>query len=378
MKFVYLNECEVPKGMSYYMRYREALEEARWADEMGFDTFGFSEQHFVQSGYTVSAPEVFLGAVAVCTKQIKLRNLAVVLLRFNHAVRIAERLATLDLLSQGRMEIGTARSNNFDYMKALGVDPTRTREEWRETLEVVVRALVQPRLEFHGTFYDIDPISVVPKMYQTECPPIFVSATSIPTHQTAGELGIGAMTFENWFGWEYLEQCIRAYQTALQRAQPIGGLWRVNRTQSLLSFPSHCAATRAQAIEEARSTIVGLLEAVSHQYASLASHGGGDYAYLARIRELEAHKADIDYLYDTSPALIVGTPDEVIERLKKLEQMGIGEIILKIDGGYGHQAVMRSLEMFGKYVIPEFRHPGSIPPNDFELLGVEGTKPWLL
>jgi alkanesulfonate monooxygenase SsuD/methylene tetrahydromethanopterin reductase-like flavin-dependent oxidoreductase (luciferase family) len=364
--------------MSYYVRYREALDEARWADEMGFDVFGFSEQHFVQSGYTVSAPEVFLGAVAVCTKHIRLRNLAVVMLRFNHAVRIAERLATLDLLSRGRMEIGTARSNNFSYMKALGVDPTQTREEWRETLEVVVRALVEPQLEFHGKFYDIDPISVVPRMYQTECPPIFVSATSTPTHQTAGELGIGAMTFENWFGWDYLEECIRIYQSALRNAKPIGGLWRVNPTQSLLSFPSHCAATRKQAIEEARTTIVGLLEAVSHQYAALASHGGGDYAYLARIRELGERKADIDYLYDTSPALIVGTPDEVIERLKKLEKMGIDEIILKIDGGYGHQAVMRGLEMFGKYVIPEFRNPRAIPPNDFELLGVEGIKPWLL
>ena len=89
MKFVYLNECEIPKGMPYYVRYREALEEARCADEMDFDVFGMSEQHFVQSGYTVSAPEVFLGAVAVSTERIKLRNLSVVMLRFNHAVRIA-------------------------------------------------------------------------------------------------------------------------------------------------------------------------------------------------------------------------------------------------------------------------------------------------
>ena len=378
MKFVYLNECEIPKGMPYYVRYREALEEARCADEMDFDVFGMSEQHFVQSGYTVSAPEVFLGAVAVSTERSKLRNLSVVMLRFNHAVRIAERLATLDLLSKGRMEIGTARSNNFEYMKVFGVDPKQTREEWRETLEVVVRALVEPQLEFHGKFYDIDPINVVPKMYQTECPPISVSSTSTQTHQTAGELGIGAMTFENWFGWEYLEECISAYKKALKNAEPIDGLWSMNRTQSLLTFPSHCAATREAAIEESRTTIHGLLEAVSHLYISLATKGGGDYSYLGRIKDLEKHKTDIDYLYDASPALLVGTPDEVIERLKKLEKMGINEVILKIDGGYGHQAVMRSLEMFGKYVIPEFRNPRAIPENDFELLGVEGIKPWLL
>ncbi len=111
--------------------------------------------------------------------------------------------------------------------------------------------------EYHGKHYDFEPVDVAPKLYRHKCPPMFVSASSYETHHSAGLLGIGATTFDNWFGWEYVERC------------------------------------------------------------------------------------------------------------KQLEKMGVDEVILKIDG-YGHQANMRSIEMFGKYVIPEFDHPQAIPSNDWE------------
>ncbi len=373
MKFALINECAVTAGMAYHTRYHESLKEIQWAEEMGFDVVGTSEQHFVASGYTVSAPEVFLGAVAALTSTIKIRPMSIVMLKYNHPIRIAERLATIDILSKGRLEIGTARSNNIEYMNAFGVDASQTRSEWRETLEVTVRSLVETPMEFHGEHYDFAPLNVIPKMYQSQCPPLYVSATSAQTHTRAGEMGIGAMTFENWFGWEYLAECISAYQDGLTRAQPVDDLWQVTRAQSLLTFPAHCAATREQAMAESRSTVLGLFNAVSHMYTSLAAQGGGEYAYLDRIKDLDSHKFDMQYLMDSSPALVVGTPDDVIERLKRLETMGIDEVILKIDG-YGHAVTMRSIEMFGKYVIPEFRNPRAIPKNDWEAMGVEGVE----
>ena len=376
MKFALLNECAVPKGTAYHVRYHEALKEIQRAEEMGFDVVGSSEQHFVESGYTVSAPEVFLGAVAVVTSTIKIRPMSIVMLKYNHPIRIAERLATIDILSNGRLEIGTARSNNIVYMNAFGVDPSQTREEWRETLEVTVRALVENPLEFHGRHYDIDPVNVVPKMVQRDCPPLYVSATSTQTHTTAGEMGLGVMSFENYFGWEYLAECIAAYQDGCNRASPIDGLWRPTRAQSLLTFPAHCAATREQAMAESRTTVIGLFNAVSHMYMALAREGG-DYAYLDRIKGLAQHKNDMDYLMESTPAVVIGTPDEVIERIKVLEKMGIDEVILKIDG-YGHQITLNSIEMFGKYVIPEFKSPRTIPANDWDALGVDGVERNLL
>lgn len=377
MRFGLITEAEVQKGMPYSVRYHEVLKEAVYAEEMGFDFWGSSEQHLVPSAYTITAPETFYGAVAALTSTIKLRHMSVVMLKYNHPIRIAERLATLDIICKGRLELGTARSNNIAYLKAFGVDPTTTRQEWRETLEVVVRALTEAPFEFHGEHYDFDPTNVVPKLYGPNCPPLYVSASSTETHKTAGELGIGSMTFDNWFGWEYAEKCVEAHREGLESAAPIAGLYETNPHMSFLTFPAHVAATRERAIEEARSSILGLFNHVTHLYLEMAqgekASGGQGYGYLERMEDLVDHKDDIDYLIDHSPTLLIGDPDEVIERIKRYQKIGFDEVILKLDG-FGHQNTLRSIEMFGKYVFPEFKNPGAIPENDWEDVGVEVSK----
>jgi len=380
MRFGLITEAEVAKRMPYSVRYHEVIKEAVFAEEMGFDFWGTSEQHLIPSAYTVSAPETLYGAIAALTSTIKLRHMSVVMLRYNHPIRIAERLATLDIISKGRVELGTARSNNIAYLKAFAVDPTQTRTEWRETLEATLRALMESPFEFHGTHYDIDPVDVSPKLYGPQCPPVYVSASSIDTHRNSGELGIGSMTFDNWFGWDYLQECLEAHQKGLLEAKPISGLYEVNPHMSFLTFPAHVAATRRQAIEEARPQILGLFNHVTHLYLDMAREekaaGGAGYEYLGRMEDLVDHSDDVEYLIEHSPTLLIGDPDQVIERIKRYAELGIDEVILKIDG-YGHHTTMRSIEMFGKYVFPEFKNPRAIPANDWEHVGVS-VKEYLL
>jgi alkanesulfonate monooxygenase SsuD/methylene tetrahydromethanopterin reductase-like flavin-dependent oxidoreductase (luciferase family) len=345
-----------------------------FAEEMGFDFWGTSEQHFVPSAYAVSAPETLYGAVAALTSRITIRHMSVVMLRYNHPIRIAERVATLDILSKGRLELGTARSNNIEYLKAFGVDPVTTREEYRETVEVVVRALMESPFEYHGKFYDFGPTSIVPRLHGPKCPPMYVSATSIETHRSSGELGIGSMTHDNWFGWDYMKQCVSAHQEGLRSAKPVGGLYAINPHLALLTFPAHVAATRAKAIEEAKHSVLGLFNHVSQLYLGLAraekEKGGTGYSYFEGMEALvEKGSKNIEYLIDNSPTILIGDPEQVIKRIKEYEAAGFDEVILKIDG-YGHSAVMRSIEMFGKYVFPEFRNPRGIPANDWESVGV--------
>lgn len=378
MRFVFVTEAGLVKGQPYRTRLHEVVEEAVFAEKMGFDVFGVSEQHFVKTAYTVSAPEVLLGAVAQATHSIKLRHMSVVALKFNHAIRIAERLATLDILSRGRLEFGSARSNNIAYLKTFGVDPKKTRTEWRETLEVTIRALMESPLEFHGEYYDIDPVDVNPKLYGSACPPLYVSATSTETHRTAGRLGLGAMTFDNWYGWDYVRECYAEYDKGLLEVQPIGGLYEPTRSRSMLAFPAHCAATREQAFAEARPLAEGILSVVIHQYLELAKGGGGDYAYLKQMKDLEAHMTDIEYVMNMSPGIMIGTPDDCIERIKSYEALGADEVICRIDG-MGHQVNLRSLEMFGKHVIPEFKNPCGVPAtNDWEDLGIANVPSFLV
>ena len=123
MRVGLLQEGEVLPGATYDSRYREMIEEVVLADRLGFSTWGTSEQHFSPPRFTVSAPEVLYAAIASRTEQIKLRPMAAVLLAWNHPILVAERLATLDIVSHGRAELATARSNNLYTLEAFGVDP---------------------------------------------------------------------------------------------------------------------------------------------------------------------------------------------------------------------------------------------------------------
>src|SRR5262245_51525279 len=106
MKFTLFTEGDTHRGYSVTQRYDEMIREAQYAEEMGFYGWGCSEQHFVGPACTTSAPEVLYGAVAFATSRIKLRTMSTVLLHFNHPLRIAERLATIDVISHGRLELG--------------------------------------------------------------------------------------------------------------------------------------------------------------------------------------------------------------------------------------------------------------------------------
>ena len=137
MRFGLLQEGLLDAGTDGHRRYHEMVEEAVIAEEAGFDFYANSEQHFIVTPdlVSVSSPEVFLTYVAARTSRIRLRTASTVLLEFNHPVRVAERLATLDVLSGGRAELGTARSNNVNTLEAFGVDPTTTRAQWTESIQ---------------------------------------------------------------------------------------------------------------------------------------------------------------------------------------------------------------------------------------------------
>ncbi|MGD9762829.1 MAG: LLM class flavin-dependent oxidoreductase [Candidatus Binatia bacterium] len=375
MRFGFLTEGDTPRGASVANRYHEVIREAQFAEQMGFDFWGCSEQHFTGPVATISAPEVLLGAVAQATSRIKIRTMSFVMLHLNHPIRSAERLATLDILSNGRMEFGTARGNNAAVVSSFKIDADNTKAEWRETLEVIVKALTTDPLEHHGRFYDIDPTNVWPRLYQREFPPIYLSSTSIDTHIAAGKLGIGPM-HASPYGWEYLQDCIDGYKKEIANATPIPGT-RVNNAMCHAALGVHCAATREQALYESRPASLGFNKWLMSFYGAIAKTSP-EYAYMADVsKTLGDHADDLPYLADALPWFLIGTPDECIERLRVFQKMGIDEIIVRIDG-FGHKKHMDSIEMFGKYVLPEFKNPGNIVRvSAYEEIGV-AANPFML
>ena len=357
MRFGFLTEGDTPRGASVADRYHEVIREAQFAEEHGFDFWGASEQHFTGPVATISAPEVLFAAVAHATTKIKIRSMSCVMLHFNHPLRVAERLATLDIISRGRMEFGTARGNNHHVVTTFGIDASTSRAEWEETLTVVVKALTQDPVEHHGAFYDFPPITVWPRLHQPEFPRIFLSSTSLETHQKAGEVGIGLTSF-TFYGWEYMEEALNAYKKAVAKAKPFPGA-KVNDSMGVLFVGGQVASTHAKALELARPGALGFMKFLIGFFGTMGEQGP-DYAYLKDWQKMIAgHEDDLEYMNEALPLMLNGTPDEVIEKLKKFEALGVDEAIFRIDGN-GHRAIMEGIEMLGRYVIPEFKNPANV------------------
>ncbi|MGP4029870.1 LLM class flavin-dependent oxidoreductase [Actinomadura sp. 3N407] len=379
MKIGMISESQVNKGMSFGVRLREVLKELTFAEEMGFDFAGTSEQHFMDGQWAVSAPEIVLTALAERTSSIKLRYMACVALGFNHPVRAAERFATQDILAPGRLEVATARSNNAVYQRGFGVNPATTSEEQQEWLEVVIRSLLEPEVEVHGKFFDVGPVTVTPPLERKTPLPFYMTTTSPASHTVAGKLGLGCMTADTFMGWEFQQQLVDAYKNGFAQAKPIGGLYEPTYALCGFTFPAYCAATRQEAFDHARVNSLGLINHVIELAEGLSGTGAPGYQYWGELAEnLHKHGHDLDYVEKSTPMLMLGTPDDFIEKIKRLEEMGMTEVVLKLDG-FGHARTMRAIEMVGKYVIPEFKaRQGSIPPSALERVGIEGVETFQL
>ncbi len=346
MKFGILQEAE----RSPHERYPEMLEEAVFAEEMGFDSYGTSERHFlVERG--VSSPEVFLGALATATSTIRLRYLSVVLLAYNHPVRVAEQLATLDVLSNGRVEASTARSQHPATIEGFGIDPRETRAQWAEALEVIVKALSNETFSHDGHYWQVPERTLSPRPIQLPHPPLYVSATSADSHVIAGEKQLPVISGNSLIGgWDGIAASMQLYKDTFAKGTPLSTPRQYFGAAMLVG---HCAPTKEQAYAEALPRVHRFLDSTIARRTALAPTSE-DYAYQVKgFDEISENRDNLDYLVDRSPYFSVGTPEFFIERFRKMEAMGIDEVIIEVEG-LSHDLHMQTIELLGKHVLPEF------------------------
>jgi alkanesulfonate monooxygenase SsuD/methylene tetrahydromethanopterin reductase-like flavin-dependent oxidoreductase (luciferase family) len=178
MKFGLMYEIQIPEphydGIEQE-RYKQVMAQVELADEVGFQYFWTVEHHFLREFSHCSAPEVLYGALSQRTKRIRIGH-AVTLLpgQYNHPVRVAERAAVLDIVSDGRMDLGTGRSTTLIEMDGFQVDPEETRAQWEEAVAMIPRMWTEDPFTHEGRFYRIPPRSVIPKPVQKPHPPLWV------------------------------------------------------------------------------------------------------------------------------------------------------------------------------------------------------------
>ena len=227
MRFGIFNEVQIPRPWesgSEQRVFNEVLDQIELADRLGFDTAWQVEHHFLEEYSHCSAPEVFLGAASQRTKNIRLgHGIMSMPPGVNHPFRAAERIATLDVLSGGRVEFGTGESASEMELGGFGVDRADKRAMWEEALPEVLRMMVQePYSGYDGRFGKLPPRNVVPKPLQKPHPPVWMAASRRETIVSAAEYGIGALSFSFIDAAECKAWVNQYYETFEASTAPIG------------------------------------------------------------------------------------------------------------------------------------------------------------
>jgi len=347
MKFGVFYELQLPAphldGEETRM-FREALEHVELADRFGFHCLWGVEHHFLEDHALSSAPEVWLAAAAARTTDIRIGHGIVCMPPgFAHPAHIAERIATLDQVSGGRVEFGTGESSSRMELEGYGVDQTTKRRAYLEAVEQTCNMMAMtPYPGFDGEFFSMPCRNVVPKPAQEPHPPLWVAGKP----DLAASLGMGCLGFNVVGGRQAKVLVDQYYRTLAEECLPIGHA--VNANIAVLAT-MHC-----------------------HEDADVARRHGehlrffgytiGKYYLDGNVRpgrseswaEFQALRGQLPDIGD-SPTSAIGTPEMIRTHLRALHAAGVDQVLLLHQGGrLDHEANCRSLELFATEVMPEF------------------------
>lgn len=200
MQFGIFYEHQIPrpwKEGEEHKLFKDALEQVEVADRIGIEYVWEVEHHFLEEYSHSSAPEVFLAACSQRSKNIRLGH-GIVLMppSYNHPARVAERIATLDLISDGRVEWGTGESASRTELEGFNVPPAQKKDMWAETVRETAKMLAStPYPGYDGKYFSMPERNIVPKPLQKPHPPLWVACSNRESIRYAAKNGIGALTF---------------------------------------------------------------------------------------------------------------------------------------------------------------------------------------
>ncbi len=364
MKFGLFYQIQVPKPWSEESeskRLHEALEQITYAEEMGFDSVWFSEHHFRPVWSHNSAPDLTLAAVSQRTSRIRL-GIGVVLAPIHHPLHVAARMATLDILSHGRVDVGLGRTGYPYQLTPYGAKLEDTRGMWNEFADVLPRIWTEEVFSHEGTYFHIPPREVLPKPVQKPHPPLWSACASDETARLTGKLGLGGL-FGSEGGPQKVEHAMALYREALQDVQPSRSM--INSPTALMTA-GYCREDR-RVVETRGVELVSWYMEQQRERARLVWRDFDpatvppDYqGYYERDQRLASgpHPGEPTprEVMEKGEAFCVGTPEACIRFIETYEALGIEEVFpLCAIGPARHEEVMNTLRLFGEHVIPHFQ-----------------------
>jgi len=361
MKFGIFYEISVPRPFTDGIEktvYDRCLEQVVLADQLGFDQVWAVEHHFLEEYSHSSAPELFLTACAMLTKRIRVgHGIVVCVPQFNHPIRVAERCAVLDILSGGRLEVGTGRSATWTELGGFQADPDTTKKTWDEYVRVLPKLWTNERFSYEGLAFSMPERAVLPKPVQKPHPPMWVAVTSPGTELDAADRGLGSLGL-TFGGFAEQEKKIGEYRRRIQLCDPVGEFVneQVNTVNFLFCHPDReyggqTGQRLAGTFNYMAAQLLAAREAMpTRSYPSLG--------LLPQLRQETAGPGDPSGLPE---GLAIGDPERIIGVLKRWESVGVDRVnfLLNCIETIPQQEVLDSLRLFAAEVMPAFADPGA-------------------
>jgi alkanesulfonate monooxygenase SsuD/methylene tetrahydromethanopterin reductase-like flavin-dependent oxidoreductase (luciferase family) len=321
---------------------------AKEADRSGFKYVWVSEHHFLDEYSHLSASEIFLPYLAAVTERIHVGSaIWNISPPVNHPVRVAERVAMMDHLTQGRFEFGMGRGAGSREVTGFMIDGNdATKPMFEEVVKEFPKMWRETEYSFDGKYFKVPPRNVLPKPWKKPHPPMWQACGNPQTYETAGRSGFGAIGF-NFSAAKAMTGRIESYKKAVGEAEPLGD-WvndNVMITNSVI-----CMEDGRRAREVAANMGSGRLQSLVFRYHDTfpKPEGVPPWPQTLPDPDLEQVEWRIKEGY-----LLCGDPDEVLGQVKKYEETGADQIVFGMPVDMPIEAALESVRLFGTHVLPK-------------------------
>jgi alkanesulfonate monooxygenase SsuD/methylene tetrahydromethanopterin reductase-like flavin-dependent oxidoreductase (luciferase family) len=345
-------ECDYRQDRTQREAFDEAFALAETAETAGYDGVWFAERHFAPPGGTgpipsvASAPVVWATAIAARTSRLRVGT-AVLVLPLGHPVRMAEEIATLDNISQGRVDLGIGRSSFPRSYEGYDVPYAESRERFEEFLHVMRLAFTQERFSYTGKYYTFRDVCMIPKPYQQPHPPLRAAATTRETFGVMGRLGLPIFAGVGAAVMSDVDQVLQDYRAAWREAGHSGD------GDVVLRLPIYVADTMEEALSEPEDSTMHHYMRLRQALMRMAGTAEGD------TRATRAERlTTLTYDDVVRERVVFGTPEHVAKRLQTLQEtLGLSGFIMEanVGGRIPPESVLRSIRLFGQEVAPRLR-----------------------
>ncbi|MBV1960568.1 MAG: LLM class flavin-dependent oxidoreductase [Immundisolibacteraceae bacterium] len=350
MKFglLHLFESAGDRGEQQMLDEQIALMQA--AETYGFDSVWTAEHHFSEYGFCAS-PALALAAVAKTTSKVRLCS-GVVVLPFHNPIRVAEEFSMLDLLTDGRIELGVGRGYQPAEFEGYGVDQTQSTEMFDEALEIILKAWTEETFSYQGKHFQYQNVSIRPRPLQQPRPPIWMAAVSESSFEKAGRYGLNLLC-SPVLGGSLLEsqQSIATYWETLEKH---GHDPETHEVAALCAM--YCGETTDQAREQFAEPVTWFFQNLGKVIAPKVGQ--------PEIKGYEGYQSVRDMLTTIEwdqllahGAVLCGDPDYMVEQMQTLKQnYGVNHVLgwTRV-GGISADLVASHMERMQKRVMPQLR-----------------------